>query len=405
MIVFGAAIGVLYVLILAFLFWGSLKIPEFFLEEDASEKTNFSIIIPFRNETKHLPELLNTLQKINYPKDSFEVIFVDDESEDGSVEVIMNFISALQQAQFTTPINDRTSPSLSDHTSAPLSDRLSGIQFQILKNVRKSNSPKKDAITLGVSKAKYDWIVTTDADCEVPSNWLQAFHSFIIEKQPFLIAAPVGLSNQKSFIGKYQIFDLLSLQTVTMGSFGMNNPLLCNGANLCYKKEVFNSVNGYEGNNHIASGDDIFLLEKVKRKYPNKVQFLKSKEAVVTTKTEYNWMELISQRIRWASKTSKQNNLVSKLIGLAVFLSNILIITGGVLSVFNNDFLTYFLVFWMLKLVVDFLFIISIASFFSNKIKFLHFIFSSLFYPIITTIVVFGSLFGTYSWKGRPFKK
>jgi len=389
MIEFGVVIGILYLLILAFLFWGSLKVPEFFSEEDTSGKTKFSIIIPFRNEAEHLSELLKSLQKINYPKDSFEVIFVDDESEDDSVEIIESVISALRQAQCTTPLNER----------------VIEIQFQIIKNVRKSNSPKKDAITLGVSKAKYDWIVTTDADGEVPSNWLHAFHSFIIRKEPYFIAAPVGLSNQNSFIGKYQVFDLLSLQTVTMGSFGMNHPLLCNGANLCYKKEVFQSVNGYEGNSHIASGDDIFLLEKVNNKYPNKVHFLKSKEAIVITKTEDNWQKLIAQRIRWASKTSKQNNWLSKLIGLVVFLCNFLVIIGVFLSFLNTNYLSYFLVFWMLKLVLDFLFIISTASFFRNGISFFQFIISSILYSIITTIVFLRSLFGTYSWKGRQFKK
>ncbi len=376
MMVFGLVIGILYLLVLAFLFFGNLKIKEFFSEEDASENTKFSIIIPFRNEAKNLSELLNSLQKINYPKDYFEVIFVDDESEDNSVKIIETELKNF----------DKNFP------------------FKIIKNERKSNSPKKDAISLGVSKARYDWIVTTDADCEVPINWLQVFHSFILKKQPLLIAAPVGLANQKSVIGKYQIFDLLSLQTVTMGSFGMNNPLLSNGANLCYKKEVFNSVNGYEGNDHIASGDDIFLLEKVKSKYPKKVQFLKSKEAIVITKTEDNWRKLIFQRIRWASKTSKQHNWVSKLIGLVVFLCNLLIIIGAFLSFFSNYYLPYFLAFWLLKLVLDFLFIISTASFFRNKISFFQFIISSISYPFITTIVVVGSLFGTYSWKGRQFK-
>lgn len=381
MMVFGLVIGVLYVLVLAYLFIGNIKIKEFFSEEDVIEKIKFSIIIPFRNEAKNLSELLNSLQKINYPTDCFEVIFVDDESEDASVEVILNA------------------------TSDPLRVQSNGIQFQIIKNVRKSNSPKKDAISLGISKAKYKWIITTDADCVVPINWLHVFHSFIIKKQPLLIAAPVGLLNHKSVIGKYQIFDLLSLQTVTMGSFGMNNPLLCNGANLCYKKEIFQRVNGYEGNNHIASGDDIFLLEKVKIKYPNKVYFLKSKEAIVITKTEDHWQKILSQRIRWASKTSKQNNWGSKLIGLVVFLANLLVIMGVILSFLDTNYLQYFLVFWMLKLIVDFLFIIPKASFFRNKISFFQFIISSILYPFITTFVVVGSVIWTYSWKGRQFKK
>ncbi|MCF6308455.1 MAG: glycosyltransferase [Flavobacteriaceae bacterium] len=377
MMIIGLIIGVLYLLVLAYLFLGNLKIKEFFSKEDVLEKNKFSIIIPFRNEAKNLSELMNSLQKINYPKDSFEIIFVDDESDDNSVKIIETELKNF----------DKSFP------------------FKILKNKRKSNSPKKDAITLAVSKARYDWIITTDADCELPINWLQVFHSFIIKKQPLLIAAPVGLSNQESFIGKYQIFDLLSLQTVTMGSFGMNNSLLCNGANLCYKKEVFNSVNGYEGNNHIASGDDIFLLEKVKSKYPNKVQFLKSKEVIVITKTEDSWKKILYQRIRWASKTSKQHNWVSKLVGLVVFLCNLLVIIGAFLSFFSNYHLQYFLVFWMLKLVLDFLFIISTASFFRNKISFFKFIISSILHPFITTFVVVGSIIGTYSWKDRQFKK
>ncbi len=397
MMVFGIIIGGIYLVTLAFLFWGSLQIPEFFSEEDELEKTKFSIIVPFRNEAENLSELLTALQKINYPRDCFEVIFLDDESEDESVEVIENVISTLRQAQCNTLLNDRVSTSLNGQPNK--------IQFQIIKNIRKSNAPKKDAITLGILKAKYDWIITTDADCIVPTNWLQVFHSFIIKNQPLFMAAPVGLISKKSLINKYQVFDFLSLQTVTMGSFGFNFPMLCNGANLCYKKEVFNAVNGYSGNNHISSGDDIFLLEKVTEMFPNKVHYLKGKEAIIFTKSETTWTKVMSQRIRWASKTRKQKNKASTLIGLIVFACNLLVIIGVVLALFNTNYLSFILLFWMIKLLTDYLFIIFTSSFFGNRIPFLKFAISSILYSIITVSVVFGSLFGTYSWKGRPLKK
>ena len=45
-------------------------------------KTKFSIIVPFRNEAENLPVLLESLSKLNYPMELFEVILVDDESEE-----------------------------------------------------------------------------------------------------------------------------------------------------------------------------------------------------------------------------------------------------------------------------------------------------------------------------------
>ncbi len=377
MMVFGIIIGGIYLIVLGFLFWGSFQIPEFFSEEDELEKSKFSIIIPFRNEAENLPELLESITKLNYPLDSFELIFLDDDSKDNSVKIIENYLKNFQNI----------------------------IDFKVIKNQRKSNSPKKDAITLAIKNSNYDWIITTDADCVAPTNWLQVFHSFIIKKQALFIAAPVGLISEKSLINKYQVFDFLSLQTVTMGSFGFNSTMLCNGANLCYKKEVFNAVNGYSGNNHISSGDDIFLLEKVAEMFPKKVHYLKGKEAIVFTKSETTWTKVISQRIRWASKTKKQKNKASTLIGLTVFACNLLVIIGVVLALFNTNYLSFILLFWMIKLLTDYLFIIFTSSFFGNRIPFLKFVISSILYSIITVSVVFGSLFGTYSWKGRPLKK
>jgi hypothetical protein len=43
---------------------------------------------------------------------------------------------------------------------------------------------------------------------------------------------------------------------------------LCNGANLAYKKTVFTELNGFQGNENIASGDDIFLFEKFYKNIP-----------------------------------------------------------------------------------------------------------------------------------------
>ncbi|MGC1632229.1 MAG: glycosyltransferase, partial [Gelidibacter sp.] len=151
---------------------------------DATPKTRFSIIIPFRNEEKNLPALLESISRLNYPKDYFEIIFVDDDSDDHSVHLLNAFL-----IEGGTTITN----------------------IQVIKNIRTSNSPKKDAITLAISEAKYDWIMTSDADSILPKYWLDSFDEFIQKQQPDMIVAPITYTNVKGFLQNFQLLDVLSL--------------------------------------------------------------------------------------------------------------------------------------------------------------------------------------------------
>jgi len=184
------------------------------------ETTNFSIIIPFRNEAENLPLLLHSLNELDYSKDKFEILLVDDDSTDNSIEIIKNFIES--------KFSKKESPS---------------ITYKIIKNYRKSDSPKKDAITTAIKRAEFEWIMTTDADCVVPILWLKTIDAFIQSNNPKMIVAPVTYSIQKSLLGRFQLLDFLSLQSATIAGFGIKNPFLCNGANLSYSKTLFISLN------------------------------------------------------------------------------------------------------------------------------------------------------------------
>ena len=283
----------IYAIILGILLIGILQLQTFKSEDNLSNiltgATCFSIVIPFRNEAEHLPKLLASIKEIDYPTASFEIIFVDDASEDNSIQLITNFF-----------------------------DNNPHFDYQILSNIRQSKSPKKDAITTAIEQTKNDWILTTDADCQLPINWLRTYHQFIELNNPKFIAGPIDYTADSSWVQQYQQLDGLSLQGVAMGSFGIDNPFLCNGANLGYLKSSFFNVKGFEGNDHIASGDDTFLLEKIKETFPNQVHFVKSEDAIVITQPMKNWRNIIGQRIRWASKTSKQQGSISQLVGLMV---------------------------------------------------------------------------------------
>ena len=127
----------------------------------------------------------------------------------------------------------------------------------------------------------------------------------------------------------------MSLIGSTIGSFGIKKPFICNGANLCYSKKIFIELNGFSGNEAIASGDDIFLLEKMIEKYPAKLHYLKIEEATVLTHSESTWRHFLNQQIRWASKSASYSNVFSKFIGIIILSENLLILITIIFAIFN----------------------------------------------------------------------
>jgi cellulose synthase/poly-beta-1,6-N-acetylglucosamine synthase-like glycosyltransferase len=180
---------------------------------------------------------------------------------------------------------------------------------------------------------------------------------------------------------------------------------MCNGANLGYKKSLFKELNGFEGNTNIASGDDIFLLEKAIKKYPKQVLYLKSELAVVKTKPQSSLKDLVSQRIRWAAKTSSYSNFFGKITGLLVLLMNATVICGLLLvliGLIHYKLLLYILV---IKFSIDFLLIYKSARFFNQEELLSSYIFSCLIYPFFSVFVALTSVFSGYKWKGIYYNK
>lgn len=344
-----------------------------FKPSDAKPKNKFSIVIPFRNEEENLQPLIESLLKIDYPKSLFEVLFIDDESEDASVKKIEHLLG-----------------------------ELDNFNYKIIGNERKSQSPKKDAIETAIKHSKHEWIITTDADCIATKKWLQNFNEFIEKKKPKMICAPVTYIEENNFLNTFQILDFMSLIGSTIGGFGINKPFLCNGANMCYQKESFIEVEGFKGNNNISSGDDIFLLEKFLINFKNDVYYLKSKSAIVKTKSAKNTKNLISQHVRWASKTKSYQNSFAKIVGLIVLSMNLTILGLLFASVFITNTWNVFWQIFSVKLFVDFtlIFITLIFTNQSKKIIFLPLI--SILHPIFIVFVSLLSFFyKSQEWKGR----
>jgi len=366
---------VLYTMVLGTLLTGFFKLP-LAKYHSTNPALPFSIVIVFRNEEQQIGDLLRSLRALEYPRDLFELLLVDDQSTDRSAEVVTTALS------------------------------VTDIQWGLLQNERRSGSPKKDAISLAVKSARYPWILTTDADCVVPPGWLAGLAAFIQSTQPRMICGPVGLDAGPGLLGQFQLLEHLALQTTTMGAFGLGRPVLCNGANLGFLKADFVDLGGYSGNDHLASGDDIFLMEKFRREFPGRVLFIKNPGVIVKTQPSATWRAMISQRIRWAAKSAKQPNVYSRGIGGIVLLTNLILAFAIFFSLIVHQALPSLIVFALLfKLLVDLSFVIGAVLFFKAQIKWGYVVPANLIYPFVSSWAGLRSIRGGYRWKERTFKR
>ena len=196
---------------------------------------------------------------------------------------------------------------------------------------------------------------------------------------------------------------MLSLQASGAGGFGLKLPFMCNGANLCYEKQAFLSCGGFSGNENIASGDDVFLLQKFREK-GLKTAFLKSEAAIVETEPQHSLQQLISQRIRWAAKTPAYTSLFAKTAGMVVFLTNFSLVFGLILALFRPLMLQPLLLLFFVKFNLDFILIFSAAKFFRREEIMRSYFWSSFVYPFFSTFIALRSLFKGFDWKGRQFR-
>ena len=330
-------------------------------------ETRASIILPARNEENNILKILDCLYKQSYPLSNFEIIVVDDHSADRTAE----FIYALDI------------PNLK------------------LVQLSANQQGKKKAITEGIKTSSGNLIITTDADCEMSENWLSSIVSFYEEQKPKMIMGPVLLKDEKTIQEIFQSQEMTVLAASACASLHYNLPILCSGANLAYEKEAFLSVNGFEGVDKTATGDDIFLMLKAHAEFPNEIKYLKSKDAIVYTHPEKSISGALSQRKRWASKSFSYGLSYVTCITVLVFFTNFLIFISGILSIINLKFALTLITSVVTKCLVDYMLFHSASAFFGKRNHTFIFILASITYPVYVSLIGFISPFTNYSWRGR----
>lgn len=356
--------------VLIIYYWLSWRSVPGFIVSEKFPVIKMSVIIPARNEEDNIAALLTALQYQTYPKELFEIVVIDDHSEDKTADIVRQFANV----------------------------KLISLKEDAI------NSYKKKAIETGIAAATGELIVTTDADCLPPAEWLQAIASYKQEKQSAFIAAPVVINCNASIVQIFQAIDFMVLQGITAAAVHKKNLSMCNGANVAYEKKVFAEVNGFAGVDHIASGDDMLLMHKIWKKYPDKVHYLKSKDVLVSTQPVKTWSAFFSQRIRWASKARQYDDKRILPVLFLVYLFNLSFLALIIAGFWNYYYWLAVLILWLLKTLIELPFFASLAVFFNKQWAIKWFFFFQplhIFYTIISGL--FGQ-FGKYEWKGRRVK-
>jgi peptide/nickel transport system permease protein len=350
-----------------------------FVAKGKTPQTKFSIVIPARNEAANIENCIAGILAQNYPSHLFELIVIDDFSEDetanivGSIALQYNNVRLLRLQDFTKDEN--------------------------------IVAYKKRAIEIAIEQANHPWIVTTDADCSFTNNWLASYDAYIQEHNCVMVAAPVSYKNTGSFLSVFQVLDFISLQGITAAAVGSGSHTLCNGANLCYSKEAFESVGKFSGIDHLPSGDDMLLMHKMKKSYPEKIGYLYAQDTVVTTAPSATLDLFIQQRIRWSSKALGYQDKIIFWILLLVYLVNFSLLVYLPVNLIETGNINNWLVFIGCKTLVEIPFMYAAAKFFKQQKLLWWFLLMQPFHILYTVVAGWFGTFGSYKWKGRTVTK
>lgn len=327
-----------------------------------------SIVIPVRNEARQIGNLIKDLCKLDYPKDLYEVIIIDDHSTDQTTRIVDS-----------------------------CRDMLTNLKVIELGS---GEIGKKTAIQKGVSEARFPIIISTDGDCRVPAEWLGIIMAALGEPGIRMVAGPVILEPDGGWFRAIQALEFLSLIGVSAGAAGLGKPIMCNAANLAYYREDYN---GYlaAGEPGTASGDDMFLMLWLKKKYPGCIRYITEPGALVRTLPCQTWNALKMQRFRWASKSRFYRDFHLNSTALLVFGTNACMLLVAVLAVISSRWILLFVMLLVTKSVIDGLFMDKVLNYYGKR-KLLIFVLplELIYFMYVSVVGMAGQIF-PYTWKGR----
>ena len=334
-----------------------------------------SVIIPFRNESDNILTSLISLASQNYPQEKFEVIYVNDSSTDDSYEKILNAAK---------PIN-----------------------FNVISLSEFSHDKafKKKAVSYGIEHSRGEIIITTDADCTHNQNWLRELISGFDSATGF-ISGPVSFNERRNIFSKIQSLEFAGLVLSGAGLIGIGKPIICNGANLAFRRSVYHQLHGYHDQMHLSSGEDELLMQKIAAETDYSVKFCWNKDAVVFTQPNENIRNFFQQRKRWASKGLFYKNKLLIISLVLIYLFYLGITVQILLSIFLSKlFLISFGLSLISKFVIEYKILYKGVNFLFKDNLMKYFFLTEIFQIFYLTLAGFLGIIGNYKWKDRNLKR
>ena len=343
-----------------------LYFPKKYPPEDSIDTDGrLAIVVACKNEEDNLPLLFSSIERQHsMPK---EIIFVDDNSTDNTFAILLDFAKKLPNVIV----------------------------------LQSTGNGKKAALIEGVKHCTAKYVLFTDADCILPDEYCLNAKIFLTTHSVDMLLGGVKLHYLSSnFEGDFSVktdisdfalnpfkafenLDLGSLQAVSAGSAMMGCPIMCNGANMIVRRDIYlEHISGIRTD--IPSGDDMFMLHNIKAAN-GKIFYLFRPELIISTRGNDNPLSFFTQRKRWIGKLPAYTDKFTVATATITAVTNIMLTALYIASIFNSGFLLMAAMAYIIKLIVDCIAIIPYLKTINKRNLLYYMPLMSIFYPFYVT--------------------
>lgn len=365
--IFFILITISYFLTHLFLYIGFKK--SFNLMKNENTKLpKVSVIVSARNEEQNIVQCIESLSKLDYPGELLEIILVNDYSEDATLELMLEHT---RDHNFFKVINARSLKS----------NNLKG---------------KANAIDTAIEQCTGKIIMSTDADCKVPANWIKETVGYYNDKTA-MVCGFTKINFEHSLFAKLQCIDWMYLLSLATSSAGLKNILSCLGNNLSFRKDVYYEVGGYQSIVFSVT-EDLALMRKIDSNSNYEIKFPIDNECLVSTSECKSLSELFSQKRRWF-KGAIGINFLGYIVGFELYIMNFFLIFG----LFFLNYKIYFALV-IIKIISELILISKIFQRFKLQTLYKYYPLFNLYFAFYGLILPISFLFKRkIKWKGRKF--